>query len=91
MLCVSCSRNVRCVAVNGCSDASSMTALIWPSNSTGSTTMLTWPRVAQAGRDADVVRRHVGQQDALLLDRALADQALAERGCVAAGGWSPCA
>ena len=37
--CVSCSRKVRWVGVNGCSDASSMTAFVSPSNSTGSTTM----------------------------------------------------
>ena len=37
----------------------------------------------------DEVGRHVGQQDALLLHRALADQALAERGCVSASWPSP--
>ena len=40
MLPVSCSRNARCEAVNSPSEASSMTALTWPSNSTGSTMML---------------------------------------------------
>ena len=35
-------------------------------------------RVAQAGGDADVVGRHVGEQDLLLLQGALADQPLAE-------------
>ena len=40
MLSDSCSRNCRCDAVNVDSDASSMTALIWFSNSTGSTMML---------------------------------------------------
>ncbi|MGY3293478.1 hypothetical protein ACVWWP_006545 [Bradyrhizobium sp. LM3.6] len=35
---VSCSRNVICEVVNEVSEASSITALTWPSNSTGSTT-----------------------------------------------------
>ena len=34
--------------------------------------------LAQAGRDADVVGRQVGEQDLLLLEGALADQAFAE-------------
>ena len=34
--------------------------------------------LAEAGADLDVVARHVGEQDALLLERALADQPLAE-------------
>ena len=75
---VSCSRNVRWVAVNGCSDESSMTAFVSPSNSTGSTTMFFGPRAAEAGMDAGVCARHLGQQDALLLERALADQAAAD-------------
>ena len=41
-----------------------MTAFTWPSNSTGSTTMLSGVRLAQAGADLDVVVRHVGEQDA---------------------------
>lgn len=36
---VSCSRKVRCVALKRSKEASSMTALVWPSNTTGSTTM----------------------------------------------------
>ena len=70
--------------MNGCSDGSSMTALVSPSNSTGSTTMLfggaaprlEWMRVYSA--------RHVVEQNALLLERALADQPFAERGCAPA-------
>ena len=34
--------------------------------------------LAQAGRDPDIVRGHVGQQDAAFLQRGLADQALAQ-------------
>jgi hypothetical protein len=62
------------VEVKGCSEASSMTALVWPSKSTGSTTMLTAAGLAEAGADGDEIRRHIGEQDALLLDRALADE-----------------
>jgi hypothetical protein len=36
---VSCSRKAVCSSVNSLSEASSITALTWPSNSTGSTTM----------------------------------------------------
>ena len=36
------------------------------------------PRLAEAGGDGDEIRRHVGEQDALLLHRALADEAFAE-------------
>ena len=80
--CVSCSRKVRCVAVNGCSDASSMTALVSPSNSTGSTTMFLRPaRCPRLEWTRDVVARHLGQQDALLLQRALADQPFADARC----------
>ncbi len=75
---VSCSRKVRCVGVNGCSDDSSMTALVSPSNSTGSTTMFFGRARAEAGVDARVAARDLGQEDALLLERALADQALAD-------------
>ena len=39
-------------ALKGCSEASSITALVWPSNSTGSTTTLTRVRLAEAGGDA---------------------------------------
>ncbi len=40
MLSVSCSRKPRCVALKRSKEASSMTALVWPSKTTGSTTML---------------------------------------------------
>ena len=59
-------------------EASSMTALTSPSKSTGSTTMFARRGLAQAGADLDVVVRDVGEQDALLLERALPDEALAE-------------
>ena len=45
-------------------------------------------RLAEAGADVDVVVRRVGQQDALLLERALADQALRRCGT---GSRRPCA
>ena len=41
--------------------------------------------IAQAGGDADVVGRHVGQQDLLLLQGALADQSLAQADPLAEG------
>ena len=40
--------------------------------------MLRGGGVAQAGGDADVVGRHVVEQDLLLLDGALADQPFAQ-------------
>ena len=64
--------------MNGWSDASSMTALVCPSKSTGSTTMLTRAASPRLEEIRDEIRRHVGEQDALLFDRALARQALAE-------------
>ena len=65
--------------MNSLSEASSITALTWPSNSTGSTmtvrggavTSPDWIWIDRCGTSLD--------QDALPLDRALADQALAER------------
>ena len=47
-------------------------------------------RVAQAGRDPDVVGRNVREQDLLLLERALADQAFAEPELAAHGAIGPC-
>ena len=64
--------------MKGWSEASSMTALVCPSNSTGSTTMLDGGASPRLELMRDVVRRHVGEQDALLLHGALADEALAE-------------
>ena len=55
-----------------------MTALVSPSKSTGSTTMLVGGALAETGGDMRVVRRHIGQQNALLFDRALAHQSFAE-------------
>ena len=40
--------------------------------------MLQRLRLAEAGVDLDVVVGHVGEQDALLLERRLADQPLAD-------------
>ena len=64
-------------------EASSSTAFTWPSKTTGSTMMFCGAALAQAGGDADVVRRHIGEQDLLLLQGALADQALAQAELVA--------
>ena len=49
-----------------------------PSNEIGTTTMRERRGLAERRRDPDVVRRHLGQHDALPLERGLADQALAE-------------
>ena len=76
--CVSCSRNARCVLVNGRSAASSITAIVSPSNSTGSTRMLFGGAAPRLDMDLGVIGRHVVQQDALLLRRRLTDQAHAE-------------
>ncbi len=55
-----------------------MTALTWPSNSTGST--MTWRGGAlnRPERDRHHVRRHFGDQHAPRIARALADEPLAE-------------
>jgi hypothetical protein len=37
---ISCSRNAWCVSLNGWNEASSITAIVWPSKSAGSTKML---------------------------------------------------
>ena len=75
---VSWSRNAWCVGLKRSNEASSSTPLTCPSKRTGSTMMFARRRVAEAGRDADVVGRDVRQEDLLLLERALADEALAE-------------
>ena len=77
---VSWSSRVRWMSLKWWNEASSMTALTCPSKSTGRTTMFSGRRLAQAGADPDVVARHVGDQDPLLLEGALADQPLADRG-----------
>ena len=79
MLAVSCSRNVRCDGVKALSDASSITALIWPSKSTGSTTTLRGMALEQPGADRHGVLRDLGDEHAPALDGALPDQALARR------------
>ena len=43
--------------------------------------------VAQAGRDADVIRRHVGQEDFFFLQGTLADQSFAQLEAVADDRW----
>ena len=76
---VSCSRNMVCSAVNSWIEASSITALTWFSNSTGSTITLFARRTlnsAEADRDGGL--RHFGDQHAPLVERALADQSFAE-------------
>ena len=77
--------------MNGCSVASSMTALVCPSNSTGSTMMLTVPGLAETGDDGDEIRRHVGEQNALLFHRALPDETLAELDRLEQAGSPLCA
>jgi hypothetical protein len=64
--------------LNVWNDASSMTAMISFSNRTGSTMMFERRRFAQPGRNLDVVAGHVRELDALLFQRALADQAFAQ-------------
>ena len=54
---------------------------------TGSTMMFCGGGIAEAGGDADVIRRHVGQQDLLLLQGALADQPFAQPDLSADGSW----
>ena len=52
--------------------------------------MLRGGALAQAGRNADVIGGHVGEQDLLLLDGALADESFAqlESSCRRVrGGW----
>ena len=44
------------------------------------------PRIAEAGADPNGLGRHIGEQDALLFGRALADEPLAERDAARLGG-----
>ena len=74
----SCSRNARCDGVNSVSEASSITALTWSSNSTGSTITLRGTALIRPDSICTVPGRHVVDQDHLGLRGALADQALAE-------------
>ena len=55
-----------------------MTALTSSSNSTGRTTIVEGRSLTQTRADADIVRWNFGDQDSFLLERALADQSLAE-------------
>ena len=73
----------RWISLNSPKVASSITAFTSPSNSTGRTMMLSGGASPRPGADLDVVVGHVGEQDALLLVGALADQALAAAGT----GW----
>ena len=74
---VSWSSRVRWMSVKRWNEASSMTALTWPSKSTGRTTMFSGGASPEPGVDPDVIARHVSDQDAVLLVGALADQPLA--------------
>jgi hypothetical protein len=74
----SCSRNARCEGVNSVSEASSITALIWSSNSTGSTTTLRGTALIRPDSICTGAGGHVVEHDHLGLRGALADQALAE-------------
>ena len=78
MLSVSWSRKAWWVTLKRLNDASSTTARTEPSNRIGSTMMFSGVRLAEAGVDRHVVAGDVGEQDALLLLGALADQAFAE-------------
>ena len=75
---MSCSRNAWCVSLNGWNEASSITAITWSSKSDGQHEDVVRRGLAEAGRDADVVLRRLGDQDRLLLERRLADEPLAD-------------
>ena len=85
MLVVSCSRNVICKVVNALTDASSMTALTWFSNSTGRTMTFCGTTLNSADPIGTASAGISADQHAPLVGGALADQALAESACVA--GW----
>ena len=89
MLSVSWSSSDWCAALNGANEASSITARTEPSKRIGRTMMLSGGDSPRPGVDLDVVGRDVGQQDALLLERALADQALAEAEASWRGACAP--
>ena len=67
-----------CRVVNVVSEASSITALTWLSNSTGSTMTLRGATLNSAEPIGTAVRRQFGDQQAALVGGALADQAFAE-------------
>ena len=67
-----------CRSVKRPSEASSMTALTWPSNRDRQHDGIARRRPEQAGADGHHVRRHLGDQHAPRVARALADEPLAE-------------
>ena len=64
--------------MNSWTEASSITALTWLSNSTGSTMLLRGVTLNRAELIGTVLVRHLGDQHAAFVDRALADQAFAQ-------------
>ncbi len=81
----SCSRKAWLTSENSRSEASSTTAMTCSSNRIGMTMMFFGCGVAEARGDLDVVRRRVGDEDALALERRLADERLAELEAVGDG------
>ena len=78
ILSMSCSRNAWCVWLKPSNDASSITAFHLSLEHDRQHEQVARRRGAQPGADAHVVRRHVREQDLLLGDRALPEQALAQ-------------
>ena len=78
MISVSWSRKAWCVGLKRSNEASSSTALTCALEDDRQHDDVLRRRLAEAEEMRDVVGRHVGQQDLLLLERALADEALAE-------------
>ena len=72
-------------SVNALIEASSITALTWFSNSTGSTMTFCGIALNSAEPIGTACGRHVGDQHAPLVGGALADQAFADARCVC--GW----
>ena len=83
MLAVSCSRNVICSSVKALTEASSITALTWPSNSTGSTMMFRGGTLNSPEPIGTTLGGMSVMSSASLVGGALADQALADRRCAA--------
>ena len=75
---VSCSRNVVCSVVNAPTAASSITALTWPSNSTGSTMMLRGCCANSAERIGATLSGTSLISNAALVCGALADEPFAD-------------
>ena len=75
---MSCSRKVICEVVNEPTEASSITALTWFSNSTGSTTRFCGTTRSSAELIGIASVGMSGDQPLPLVHRALSDQALAE-------------